>query len=147
MYKRVVIKYIVSLMRKNIKLLKNEIKLMEEEKNNLTKSSAGDKHEVSRSLMQIEYDKLNESYKSQFKELKSIESLDLNKKKIIGLGSLVQTDKFLYFIAIGLGKHKISKKSILLVSYASPIGKLLIGKNKGDNVIINNENEKIISFS
>ena len=44
MYKRVVIKYIVSLMRKNIKLLKNEIKLMEEEKNNLTKSSAGDKH-------------------------------------------------------------------------------------------------------
>ena len=147
MFKRVVVKYIVSLMRENIKLLKNEIKLMEEEKNSLTKSSAGDKHEVSRSLMQIEYDKLNESYNSQLKELKLIESLDLNKKKIIGLGSLVQTDKFLYFISIGLGKHIISNKSILLVSYASPVGKLLIGKNKGDYVIINNEKEKIISLS
>ena len=97
--------------------------------------------------MQIEYDKLNESYKSQFKELKSNLYFYLNKKKIIGLGSLVQTDKFLYFIAIGLGKHKISNKFILLVSYASPIGKLLKGKNIGDNVIINNEKEKIISYS
>ena len=147
MFKRVVVKYILSLMRENIKLLKNEIKLMEEEKNSLTKSSVGDKHEVSRSLMQIEYDKLNESYNSQLKELKSIESLDLNKKKIIGLGSLVKTDRFQYFIAIGLGKHKISNKSILLVSYASPVGQLLIGKNKGDYVIINNEKEKIIGLS
>ncbi len=147
MYKRVVVKYILSLMRENIKLLENEIRLMGEEKNNITKRSAGDKHEVSRSLIQLEYDKLNNSYHSQLKNLKLIESLDLNKKKIIGLGSLVQTERFLYFIAIGLGKHKISNKSILLVSYASPVGKLLIGKNKGDNIIINNTKEKIISFS
>ena len=108
-------------------------------KNSLTKSSAGDKHETSRALMQSEYDKLYQNYSLQLKQQKVIETLDLSKKSVIGNGSLVQTDRFFYFIGIGLGKHKIMSNNVMLISELSPIGKLLVGRNKNDVISFNNK--------
>ncbi len=98
MEKGVVVEYILSLIKENIKLLEKELDSIKKEKNSLTKSSAGDKHETSRALMQ----------------------------------SVVQTDRFFYFIGIGLGKHKIMSNNVMLISELSPIGKLLVGRNKND---------------
>ena len=54
MEKGVVVEYILSLIKENIKLLEEELDSIKNEKNSLTKSSAGDKHETSRALMQSE---------------------------------------------------------------------------------------------
>ena len=78
---------------------------------------------------------------------KVIETLDLSKKSVIGNGSLVQSDRFFYFIGIGLGKHKIMSNSVMLISELSPIGKLLVGRNKNDIISFNNKKETIINFS
>ena len=55
-------KLIISIIKSlniKIKILDEELYLINKEKNNITKSSAGDKFETSRVTMQIEYDKVN----------------------------------------------------------------------------------------
>ena len=146
MEKGAVVEYILFLIKENIKLLEEELDSIAEEKNSLTKSSAGDKHVTSRALMQSEYDKLYQNYSLQLKQQKAIENLDLSKKSVIGNGSLVQTDRFFYFIGIGLGKHKIMSNSVMLISELSPIGKLLIGRDKNEAISFNNKKETIINF-
>ena len=147
MLKKHVIEYILSVLRSNTDLLENELKSINDEKNSISKSSAGDKHETSRALMQSEFDKINNTYQSQLNHLKVIESLDMSDKPKIGLGSLVETDSSILFIGIGLGIHQIGNKKVIIVSKASPIGKQLEGKKEGDYILLNNNKEKIIRIS
>tara|TARA_B100001093_G_C26811471_1_gene1007764 strand:- start:1689 stop:2132 length:444 start_codon:yes stop_codon:yes gene_type:complete len=147
MLKKHVIEYILSVLRSNTDLLENELKSINEEKNSISKSSAGDKHETSRALMQSEFDKIYNNYQSQLNQLKVIESLDISDKSKIGLGSLVETDSSILFIGIGLGIHQIDKRKVLIVSKASPIGKQIDGKEEGDYIFLNNNKERIIRIS
>ena len=59
MFKDKVLNEITVSLRDKILIIENELNILSDEKNNITKSSAGDKFETSRSTMQIEYDKLN----------------------------------------------------------------------------------------
>jgi len=142
--KKKIIDFIIYSIKEKINILESELDSIRKEKNNITKSSAGDKFETSRSSMQIEYDKLNNQINILYNQLKSIESIDnLTKKSRVGLGSLVKTDKSFYFISIGLGNYTIDKKTIYVISLASPIGKILNNKKEGDTIIFNNKDEKI----
>ena len=142
--KKKIIDFIIYSIKEKISILKLELDSIRNEKNNITKSSAGDKFETSRSSMQIEYDKLNNQINILYNQLKLIESIDnLTKKSRVGLGSLVKTDKSFYFICIGLGNYTIDKKTIYVISLASPIGKILNNKKEGDMIIFNNREEKI----
>ena len=142
--KKKIIDFIIYSIKEKINILESELDSIQKEKNNITKSSAGDKFETSRSSMQIEYDKLNNQINILYNQLKSIESIDnLTKKSRVGLGSLVKTDKSFYFICIGLGNYTIYKKTIYVISLASPIGKILNNKKEGDTIIFNNKEEKI----
>ena len=142
--KKKIIDFIIYSIKEKINILESELDSIRKEKNNITKSSAGDKFETSRSSMQIEYDKLNNQINILYNQLKLIESIDnLTKKSRVGLGSLVKTDKSFYFISIGLGNYTIDKKTIYVISLASPIGKILNNKKEGDTIIFNNKEEKI----
>ena len=142
--KKKIIDFIIYSIKEKINILESESDSIRKEKNNITKSSAGDKFETSRSSMQIEYDKLNNQINILYNQLKLIESIDnLTKKSRIGVGSLVKTDKSFYFICIGLGNYTIDKKTIYVISLASPIGKILNNKKEGDMIIFNNREEKI----
>ena len=63
------------------------------------------------------------------------------------MGSLVETDRSILFIGIGLGIHQIDNRKVLIVSKASPIGKQIDGKEEGDYILLNNNKEKIIRIS
>ncbi|MDG2341911.1 MAG: hypothetical protein P8L24_02445 [Cytophagales bacterium] len=142
--KKKIIDFIIYSIKEKINILESELDSIRKEKNNITKSSAGDKFETSRSSMQIEYDKLNNQINILHNQLKLIESIDYSiKKSRVGLGSLVKTDKSFYFICIGLGNYTIDKRTIYVISLASPIGKILNNKKEGDTIIFNNKDEKI----
>ena len=142
--KKKIIDFIIYSIKEKINILESESDSIRKEKNNITKGSAGDKFETSRSSMQIEYDKLNNQINILYNQLKLIESIDnLTKKSRVGVGSLVKTDKSFYFICIGLGNYTIDKKTIYVISLASPIGKILNNKKEGDMIIFNNREEKI----
>ena len=142
--KKRVIEFITLLIKDKTQLLKFELDSINKEKNNLKKSSAGDKFETSRALMQTEYDKIHNQlliFKNQLRAIKSISLSD--KKKKVGVGSFIKTNKSFYFISIGLGKQIIDNNDIYIISLSSPIGKLLNNKKKGDKIVFNNKEELI----
>ena len=147
MFKDKVLNEITVSLRDKILIIENELNILSEEKNNITKSSAGDKFETSRSTMQIEYDKLNNQLIQKNNQLKKIELLDTKKKyKSVNYGSLVITNTNNYLISIGLGQYIIDDHSVFAISLSSPIGRILLDKKKGDSFIFNNKTEKIIDI-
>ena len=70
-FKHKLIINIIKSLNIKIKILDEELYLINKEKNNITKSSAGDKFETSRSTMQIEYDKVNNQLIQKKNQLKT----------------------------------------------------------------------------
>ena len=142
--KKRVVDFITILIKDKTQLLKFELDSINKEKNNLKKSSAGDKFEISRALIQTEYDKIHNQlliFKNQLRAIKSISITD--KKNKAGVWSFIKTNKSFYFISIGLGKQIIDNNAINIISLSSPIGKLLNNKKKGDKIVFNNKEELI----
>lgn len=108
------------------------------------KSSAGDKYNTERAVMQLERDK---NAKQLAEALKLSKALDLisNKKHFdsVELGCLVETSNGNYFIAISIGKVDIDGYTAYAISPTSPLGQQLLGKVEGDQAIFNN---KLISI-
>ena len=82
---------------------------------------------------------------SKVLHLKSVLSqIDLEKKhESIAFGSLVITNQGKYFIAIGVGKVKLEDEIYFVISPDSPVGKLLIGKQSGEQVAFRNQRIEI----
>lgn len=100
-----------------------------------TKSSAGDKYETSREMIQQDLNRYQQQLKIaqlDISILKRIEESE-NSKALIGLGSLVETDDGYYFISISIGDLKIKENRVFAISPQSPIGKELIGKTIGES--------------
>lgn len=103
-----------------------------------TKSSAGDKHETGRAMIQLEREKLG----NQLAEAQLLQELF---KKIplqasssqVGLGSLVLTDQHNYYMGISAGELNIDGVSYFAIAPNTPIGKLLLGKVVDDVVVFN----------
>jgi len=101
--------------------------------NEETKSSAGDKYETGRAMMQLELEKnaaqLAEANKLQF----TLNQLDPHKVSTgVQVGSLVTTSIGLFYISISAGPLKVDNKTIFAVSAVSPVGMKLMGLHQGD---------------
>jgi hypothetical protein len=110
-----------------------------------TKSSAGDKHETGRAMLQLEMEKAGQQLAgiSLMKEV--LAKVDLsNVSKKIHLGSLIFTEKANYFLAISAGKLVVADKQYFAISVSSPIGQLLLGKQESDVIFFNGNQIKII---
>lgn len=116
-------------------IVKNEIQLAIESRDNETKSNVGDKYETIREMMQLEIEKnmvqLNK-YELRKNELLKINPLKKNSK--VEFGSLVFTSGGNYFISIGLGKIEIKNEVVFCISLISPIGKALQNKKEGEKI-------------
>ena len=113
----------------------NAMQSAESSKSSQTKSSAGDKFETSRAMMQAEEDR----NKVQLGKALALQN-DLAKvnrftnSETAVLGSLVVTNQGAYFLSIGIGKVKLDKTTYFAISLESPIGQLLFGKKVGEKV-------------
>ena len=61
----------------------------------------------------------------------------------VALGSLVKTSRSNYFIAISSGEFKTQNESVYCISSQTPIGKLLLGKQKNDVITFNGQDIQI----
>ena len=104
-----------------------------------TKSSAGDKHETGRAMLQLEMEKAGQQLSSidQMKEIMKKVTVE-STSGVVCLGSLVITDKGNYYLAISMGKIDIESIDYYAVSTNSPIGSQLLGKGEGDSISFNN---------
>tara|TARA_R110002049_G_scaffold82933_1_gene210925 strand:+ start:4940 stop:5401 length:462 start_codon:yes stop_codon:yes gene_type:complete len=115
--------------------IQNTINEIQESLTSETKSSAGDKHETGRAMLQLEREKAGNQLAEIQKTKQALSKIDIEKpSKAIGLGSLVFTSKANYFIAISAGELKVNNKIFYAISTATPIAKLLVSKKVGDEV-------------
>ncbi|UMB53252.1 3-oxoacyl-ACP synthase [Lutibacter sp. A64] len=104
-----------------------------------TKSSAGDKHETGRAMIQLEMEKSSQ----QLAEIEAMNAV-LNKisieksSEVVCLGSLIKTSKGTYFLAISVGKILVEDATYFAISSQSPIGKQLLGQKIGGTLAFNN---------
>jgi hypothetical protein len=134
-------------LKKKIQEMQRDFQLARESRNSDTKSSAGDKFETGREMMQKEMDKCSmmiDLYQNQWNTMDQIKIQ--NTSKFIDKGSLIFTDKGNYLLSIGLGKIELERESYFIISIDSPIGSLLKGKSIGDIIVFRDNNIKITNI-
>ena len=97
-----------------------------------TKSSAGDKHETGRAMLHLEIEKASTQLGLVLEMHQSLGKISLKPSRQIKQGSLVLTDTLNYFISLSLGLIRLDSIEVYAISPQSPIGKLLLGKSKGE---------------
>ncbi|MFQ3182909.1 MAG: hypothetical protein ACI9Z4_002524 [Polaribacter sp.] len=103
-----------------------------------TKSSAGDKHETGRAMLQLEMEKAGQQLAGikQMKEtLAKLAVLKTSKNAC--LGSIIVTDNGCYFLSISAGQLVVADKIYFAISISSPMGTLLLGKQENEEVVFN----------
>ena len=103
-----------------------------------SKSSAGDKHETGRAMIQLDREKLGEQIKKAEKNRATLHQLKQYKSSgIVRFGSAVQTNKANYYIAIATDSCTIKSTLFHCISPQSPVGTQLLGKKVGDQIKFN----------
>lgn len=133
----------------NSKIIELE-RIAEEVKSSLhsdTKSSAGDKHETARAMVQLEQEKLSRQL-GEFLQMK----LKLNqinptvKHNQVGMGSLIQTTLGWYFLSVGLGQFNVEEKTVFALNPQAPLGKHLTGQRVGEEIVFNGNRITILEL-
>jgi hypothetical protein len=111
----------------------------QEASNDDTKSSAGDKFETTREMMQQDIARNKGLLFDGRQNMQLLISLEhAPHSDVVRNGSLVLTSKGLFYITISAGQIKIEDQVVYAISAVSPIGQLLIGKKAGDSFNFNN---------
>lgn len=127
--------------------VQNQIKEIQESLTSETKSSAGDKHETGRAMLQLEREKAGHQLAEIEKLKESLSKVDTTViSSSVGLGSVVFTSQANYFIAISAGKLEVNSQSFFAISPNTPIGLLMMGKVVGDEVVFREQNFLINSI-
>lgn len=138
---------LLKLLQKEIEEGEMEIASIKDSRNNDTKSSAGDKFETGRSMMQMEMDKLEAQLDKRNRMKNDLEGIKVHQiTKSIALGSLVFTDQENYFLTIAFGKVITPEIIAYSISLASPVGKALLGKKANDEITVNGRKINIVDF-
>lgn len=128
----------VELLNTKILLLKRSLSELEEGSESDSKSSAGDKHETARAMMQIEQEKLGKQLNELVEQKSVLDKINVTStQNKITSGSLVETNRGLLFVSVPLGKISIENSPVIVLSAQSPLGNKLLGLSAGNTAEIN----------
>ncbi len=126
--------------------VQNTINEIQESLTSETKSSAGDKHETGRAMLQLEREKAGHQLAEVEKLTESLSKIDTNfTSKTVGLGSVIFTKQANYFIAISAGQLEVNGHKFFAISPLTPIGLLLMGRGVGNEVVFREQTIKILN--
>lgn len=121
---------------------------VEEATNSETKSTAGDKHETGRAMMQLEREKLGQQLLEAETQFSDFQKIDFNKPfPSASQGCLLQTNKGWFLIASAIGKIMVEEQTIFVISPASPLGKCFSGIKQKGTVMFNGASYNILSIT
>ncbi|MGB3591981.1 MAG: transcription elongation factor [Nonlabens sp.] len=127
-------------------VIDKNLKSLQKAKLNETKSSAGDKYETGRAMIQNQ----EELYKTQRAQTRSILNglLQIDPDKTcnqVENGALVQLPMGFFYVGAGMGKLSHNNKDFFSISLKSPIGVQLKHKKAGDTYTLNNQTTTILN--
>lgn len=135
---------IQSQLKERLETLRTELRQLEESKGSATKSSAGDKHETGRAMMERELVHIQGQIESARKQLNELGQMPKSAMSKVAWGSLVRTNRGVYLLSVPMGRVKGAEEPLFAISAASPLGQLLLGKEAGESVGFRGNNFEII---
>ena len=124
------------------------LKQSQEASNDDTKSSAGDKFETTREMVSQDIARTKNLLYDGQQNLQLLISLESTPSTgdTVRNGSLVYTSKGIFYISISAGQIKVDDQPVFAISFASPIGKLMIGKKVGESFSFNQNEYTILKI-
>ena len=136
----------IELFNSSIQQLTNAMIMAQESANSQEKSSVGDKHETSRAICQADRNMYAKQLKQAQDDLNFLRSIDVEQTFTnINIGALFEINNQTFFVALGIGKMRISDKDVVVISHRSPLFESLKMKQQGQKVLYQNK-ETIIDF-
>ncbi|WP_410220609.1 3-oxoacyl-ACP synthase [Pedobacter sp.] len=109
-----------------------------------TKSSAGDKYETGREMAQQDINRNMQLLIDAKQQKALLMGLSTNAiTDVVKNGSLVLTNNGNFYLSISAGQFMVNGTSYFAISAVAPLGKLLMGKRKGDAFTFNQRNYQI----
>lgn len=128
--------------------LKEELQGLDSEIANETKSSAGDKFETSREMMNQSRQNISgriDTLKEQAHFLSQNQVRSTLTK--VESGSLVETNEGYFFFGLALGNLKYKDHQVIALSFQSPLGEAFHHKKVGEKVIFRDKSFIILNCS
>jgi len=127
-----------ALMKEKRDKIEQSISLLQASLSSESKSTAGDKHETGRAMIQLEREKLGNQLKQLEQQEVILGKIQVKKESdLVVLGSYVKTNNMDYYLGISLGSIKLNGKEVFAISPQSPIGALLLGKKLNEKITFN----------
>ncbi len=132
------ISYLLTVLDERMEASRVAMQAAQESANDQSKSSAGDKYETSRSMGQLDRNMHARQLEQARQDRTILERLStqtfVSAHRVVQ-GSLVLSATHYFFLAVGEGVVKLNGRTILAISIASPIGKVLYGKEVGETFL------------
>jgi hypothetical protein len=145
--KQKVYKASIAILEDKIAFSNSLLKELAEGAENASKSSAGDKHETGRAMVQLEQEKIGnqlKEFEAMYNDLQKLEHQ--NKTETITKGSLIYATSGIYYLSVALGKILVDSTVVFTLSPQSPLGKQFIGLKINNTVSFNGKISVIQSF-
>lgn len=126
--------------------LQKALQAATESLNSETKSTAGDKHETGRAMAQLEQEQLSQQWQEAQALQNAFNKLPTKTGDTAQAGSLLISSKGNFYLSIAVGKIDLEGKSYYAISTASPLGKLFLGKKKGEKIGFNGQEHEILEI-
>ena len=120
------------------KIFSEEIRSLDDALQAETKSSAGDKYETGRDMINLEREKLGRAWANIQDMLGSLLKIDMSKiSNKVEPGSLVGANQKIYFISVSLGPLKMEDHDVIAISRSSPLASVIMDHVVGDECTFN----------
>lgn len=136
----------LTLVNKKLEFLNSAFAESREALGSEAKSTAGDKHETGRAMIQLEQEKMGR----QLAETQKLQTIlvRINPEKVcdtVQSGSLVKTNIGAFYLAVGLGKLTVEGLETFVMAPTSPLAQAMLGKKTSDKFTFNGKSIEIIS--
>jgi len=112
-----------------------------------TKSSAGDKHETGRAMLQLDREKAGQQLAETQKMKALLDKIKTNNPTpMVSIGSVVYTSQKNYFIAISAGEIRLNNEVFYAISPATPLAQALLSKHVNDHINFRTFNFSIVKI-
>jgi len=139
--------YCIDFIDEKYQTLQSEYKIYQESAANETKSTAGDKHDTSKSMMQLEQEKLGHQLNLLLQQKKVLENIHLGRVyQMVEFGCVVETNLGNFFLAISAKEILIKDKKFIPVSVQSPLAMHLAKHRIKEQIHFNGKTYEIQSI-
>lgn len=148
MNKRELLEYCIGVIEEKTSQIERALQELREGAESESKSTSGDKHETGRAMMHLEQEQLTKQlgeWRNQMSQLVALKNT--SPQPNVHSGSLVTTDRGIFFISTAIGKVQWKDQTVFVISPQSPIGRAFLGKKEKEVAAFQQTSYTIIAIN